>query len=187
LGTFLLFLIIWSWIGVWQVRALVPASFGALLFGLAISALFYFSARLVFPQDPQAWGHLDRHFLKVRRLVFGSVIVSDLLTVLGTALLRNHAPSVWFIIAEVSFCWIMVVCCVLRQPRLILVLLICLNLLWLEGPLKEALGVPREPYGIAGTQVLFAISVLLSLILLVMEARQKRAGDRSPQVQQEVG
>ena len=73
LGLFVLLDLTSFWSGAWQNREIIPVSYGALLFGLVITGLYYMAAALVFPDEPQEWPDHDEHYLAHRRQVLGAV------------------------------------------------------------------------------------------------------------------
>src|SRR4051812_2706830 len=73
LGLFVLFNLVSFWTAAWAVRDIIPPSYVALLFGLAVTGGYYFAASLVFPQEIAAGTDLDVHYFEVKRWVLAVV------------------------------------------------------------------------------------------------------------------
>ena len=73
LGLFVIFNLVSFWTAGWAIRDLIPVRYTVLLFGLAVTASYYFAAMLVFPRDVQDWADLDDHYFRVKRWVAGVV------------------------------------------------------------------------------------------------------------------
>ena len=61
------------WTGAWNAREFIPVSYGALVFGLTVTGLYYMAASLVFPDEPDGWPDLDAYYLAHRRQVLAAV------------------------------------------------------------------------------------------------------------------
>jgi len=63
------------WASAWRVKADVVVSSTALMAVVAFAGLYFLAARLVFPSHPEGFANLDTHYFRVRRLVFGLLLV----------------------------------------------------------------------------------------------------------------
>jgi hypothetical protein len=77
------------WMVAWNVRELVPAHYLSLLGGLVIIGLYYFVARISFPDDPDDWPDYDAYYFEHRRLVVGGILIVNLLAIAALTLLGN--------------------------------------------------------------------------------------------------
>jgi len=81
LGLFVAIDIATFWVQAWSVFRNAPFNYALLILGLAVAAVFYIAATMVFPRQIGALTNLDTHFWEHRRWV--------LLTVLGANLLMG--------------------------------------------------------------------------------------------------
>ena len=80
LGLFVMADLISFWMIAWTARDSIPASYGALLFGLLVTGLYYLAAMLVFPARPEEWPELDAYYALHKRQVIGGVVACNLIT-----------------------------------------------------------------------------------------------------------
>ncbi len=73
LATFVLLDVLSFWVGAWSAREVVPMRYPTLVFGLAITGLYYMAASLVFPDSPEDWPDFDDYYLVHRRQVLIAV------------------------------------------------------------------------------------------------------------------
>ena len=66
-------------------REVLPFGWPTVFLGFVVTAIFYVSASLIFPDDPEDWTDLDDHFFKHRRKVLGGVALCNA-ALLGAAL-----------------------------------------------------------------------------------------------------
>ena len=59
LGLFVLVDLTSFWNIAWRSRDAIPANFGTMLLGVAVTGLYYFSASMVFPDKPEEWPDFD--------------------------------------------------------------------------------------------------------------------------------
>lgn len=69
------------WMVAWLVRDLVPANYASLLGGLVVMGLYYFVAKISFPDDPAEWPDYDAYYFEHRRLVMGGVLLCNLIAI----------------------------------------------------------------------------------------------------------
>jgi hypothetical protein len=69
LAVFILLDLLSWWSNAWQLRDLLPVSYGTLLVGLVSTATYYYAASFIFPDDLAATADLDAHYWANRRMV----------------------------------------------------------------------------------------------------------------------
>ena len=92
LGIFVSCDVVTFWAYTWSMRTLLTFNWPTLFAGFVVTALYYVSASLIFPDDPEEWSDLDGHFWKQRRRVLGGVFLCNvalLATVIGFGLIPN--------------------------------------------------------------------------------------------------
>jgi hypothetical protein len=67
------------WSIVWDARDVIPATYGVLVIGLAITGLYYFAASLIFPSDLDAGLDLDRWYFDHKATVLAILLACQLL------------------------------------------------------------------------------------------------------------
>lgn len=77
LGLFVSCDVVTFWIYGWGMRSLIPFGWPSLFSGFVVTAIYYVSASLIFPDDPEEWRDLDGHFWKHRRKVLGGVMLCN--------------------------------------------------------------------------------------------------------------
>lgn len=63
------------WMFAWAVQDHVSASRATVLGVLVFASAYFLASRLVFPSDPAKFTDLDTHFFRVRRFVFGMLLL----------------------------------------------------------------------------------------------------------------
>lgn len=71
------------WDAAWTNFRHLPFSYGLLVGGLAIAAVYFIAASLIFPDDSDRPASLDEHFWANKRVVLGLLILANLLGVAG--------------------------------------------------------------------------------------------------------
>lgn len=61
------------WANAWDVRQLIAPSYGLLVFGLLVSAVYFLAAASVFPKEPKPGESLDDHYYRYRRPILAGV------------------------------------------------------------------------------------------------------------------
>ena len=69
LAVFVILDLLSFWVFAWVAREHLQVSTKTLLAVVAFASCYYLAARLVFPTDPKAFGTLDTHYFRVRRIV----------------------------------------------------------------------------------------------------------------------
>lgn len=75
------------WMYGWALRDMLPLNWPVLFCGFLVTATYYVSASLIFPDDPEEWGDLDRYFDKYHRKVLGGVVLCNLALIATTLFL----------------------------------------------------------------------------------------------------
>ena len=77
LGIFVSCDVVTFWMYGWAMRDALPLNWPVLFGGFVVTGVYYVSASLIFPDDPEGWGNLDGHFDKHRRKVLGGVALCN--------------------------------------------------------------------------------------------------------------
>ena len=80
------------WTAAWEVRDAIPTHYFSMMCGLFVTGLYYLVAGLVFPADPAEWPDYDAYFFAHKRLVFGGVLLSNLLGFAGQVATGAYNP-----------------------------------------------------------------------------------------------
>jgi len=94
-GLLLMIDLVTFWSNAWEMRAAIPPSFGALLFGTVIASVYYLAASLVFPMAVTEWPDLDAFFLRHKAQVMGGVMAANLLVTAAQIMLFGNIFTSW--------------------------------------------------------------------------------------------
>jgi hypothetical protein len=95
LGMLLLVDLVTFWSNAWDMRDAIPPTFGALLYGTVIAAVYYLSASLVFPVAISEWPDLDAYFLRHKGQVMIGVMTANLMVMAARILLYGNIFTSW--------------------------------------------------------------------------------------------
>lgn len=95
LGILLMVDLVTFWANAWDMRAAIPPSFVALLYGTTIAAIYYLSAALVFPNPLSDWPDLDAYFLRHKGQVMVGVLIANLMVMTARVLLYGNIFTSW--------------------------------------------------------------------------------------------
>lgn len=126
LGAFVLLDLLSFWMGAWDYREAIPLLFTTLVFGLAITGLYYLAASLVFPDRPEEWGDLDDYYLAHRRKVLGAVFLCNNSTFPILLVATNTTPSVTIAILILLYNVFLIVAFFSRRKQVSAVMLVAL-------------------------------------------------------------
>ena len=90
LGLFVSCDVVTFWMYGWAIRDLVPVNWPTLFGGFVVTAIYYVSASLVFPDGD--WDSTDEHFDRHYRKVLGGILVCNIV-LLATVVLLTAMPS----------------------------------------------------------------------------------------------
>ena len=142
LGIFVSCDVVTFWVYGWGMRSFFTFTWPLLFAGFLVTATYYVSASMIFPDDPEEWGDLDGHFWKHRRKVLGGVFLCNAALV-GVALPFGLVPApdslrtlliVWGIFP------LTIIAAVSRSQKVViaalvaLILLYPLSILWTATP-----------------------------------------------------
>ncbi|MDG2533172.1 hypothetical protein P6144_05910 [Sphingomonas sp. HITSZ_GF] len=138
LGIFVSCDVVTFWMYGWALRDLLPLSWAVLFGGFVVTAIYYVAASLIFPDDFDEWGDLDRYFDKQYRKVLGAVLLCNIALMATTiALLGTHgllSPKV--LVCTWSFFPVILLAILVRDRRMVgaclawLILLYPLSAVW---------------------------------------------------------
>lgn len=80
------------WMYGWSLRERLPLSWPVLFGGFAVTATYYVSAALVFPDEPEGWDALDAHFERHHRKVLSGVLACNIALLATTIALVGMLP-----------------------------------------------------------------------------------------------
>ena len=103
LSLFVLLDVTGFWSIVWDARDVIPASYGVLVIGLAITGLYYFAVSLIFPNDLDPGLDLDRWYFDHKSTVFAILLVCQLLAHASKYALTGASGYQWPLVG-----WILV-------------------------------------------------------------------------------
>ena len=84
LGLFVSCDVVTFWMYGWALRETIPVNWPTLFLGFIVTALYFVSASLVFPDEPKEWRNLDGHFDKHRRKVLAGVLLCNAILIGAT-------------------------------------------------------------------------------------------------------
>lgn len=87
LGIFVSCDVVTFWMYGWAMRELLPLSWPTLFGGFLVTATYYVSTSLIFPDDPEGWSDLTAHFDKHRRKVLIGIFLCNVALVATVAAL----------------------------------------------------------------------------------------------------
>ena len=132
LGIFVSCDVVTFWAYAWSMKTVVSFTWPALFAGFLVTATYYVSASLIFPDEPEEWGDLDGHFWKHRRKVLGGIFLCNaalLATVIGFGLLPN-AWSLRTVIITWAFFPLSAVAIISNRRAVVIAALVALILLY---------------------------------------------------------
>jgi hypothetical protein len=130
LGIYVLLNLIANWTATWRFRELIPIRYDALFVGLVVTSVYYLGSRMVFPKEPEQWPDLDEHFLRIRRLVAGCILLGTGGANIAAAALEG-APPGFFLLNRAEHAALLIALCLLRDRKDLALVLACLVLLYL--------------------------------------------------------
>jgi hypothetical protein len=92
LGLFVSCDVVTFWMYGWAMRDALPLTWPVLFGGFVVAGLYYVSASLIFPDDPEEWGDLDSHFDKHGRKVLGGILLCNVVLLATAVTLRGSLP-----------------------------------------------------------------------------------------------
>jgi hypothetical protein len=78
LGIFVSCDVVTYWMYGWALRDLLEISWPVMFGGFLVTAVYYVSVSLIFPDDPEDWHDLDAHFEKHRRKVLSGILFANI-------------------------------------------------------------------------------------------------------------
>ncbi len=131
LGIFVSCDVVTFWMYGWAVKDRVVLSWPLLFGGFVVTGIYYVSASLVFPDDPEAWGDLDRHFDRNgRKVLVGALLCNVALMAMTAALIRLPPLDLRTALLTWSFFPVTLLAIVVRGRPVVIGCLIWLILLY---------------------------------------------------------
>ena len=92
LGLFVSCDVVTFWMYGWSLKDLLPLTWPVLFGGFVVTATYYVSASLIFPDDLEAWSDLDAHFDRHGRKVLAGVFLCNVALLATTLALVGWHP-----------------------------------------------------------------------------------------------
>lgn len=115
LAVFVMLDVLSFWQGAWAARSLIPVTYGALLAGLVITAIYYLAASWIFPETLEDGIDLDSHYLDHRRIVLPGIWACNVIPFSLLALQTKETSPVELVM--VGIYWLLVGIAVASQRR----------------------------------------------------------------------
>tara|TARA_B100001105_G_C22291872_1_gene399902 strand:- start:58 stop:651 length:594 start_codon:yes stop_codon:yes gene_type:complete len=77
LGVFVSCDVVTYWMYGWAFRDRLDLSWAVMFGGFVVTAVYYVSVSLIFPNDPEEWRDLDAHFVQHRRKVLSGILFAN--------------------------------------------------------------------------------------------------------------
>lgn len=118
------------WITAWFSRAWIPATAFSIMCGFMLTSIYYFVARITFPDNPAEWPNYDLYYFEHRRLVAGGIILCNLIA-LGFQLALGLTVADWFSKIAIGLQFLLQALVIVARSRVFsLIVLILLALLY---------------------------------------------------------
>lgn len=132
LGLFVSCDVVTFWMYGWVLRDRLPISWPVLFGGFVVTAIYYVSTSLIFPDDPDGWSDLDAHFDKHRRKVLSGIFVCNVALVATASALGLSAidGTLRTIIVVGSFFPVAILAIVTSDRRIVIACLLWLIALY---------------------------------------------------------
>jgi hypothetical protein len=130
LGLFVSCDVVTFWMYGWALRELIPLTWPTLFGGFLVTAIYYISASLIFPDDD--WDNIGVHFERHYRTVLCGILVCNI-ALLGAAIALTGLPgtaSIRTIIVTWSFFPVSLLAIFVRDRRVVLACLVWLIALY---------------------------------------------------------
>ncbi len=131
LGIFVSCDVVTFWMYGWTLRDLLPLRWGVLFGGFVVTGIYYVSASLIFPDDPEEWRDLDTHFDRNGRKVLIGVLLCNVALVATTVALLGMIPfTPRMIVTTWSFFPVTLLAIAVRDRRVVMACLVWLIALY---------------------------------------------------------
>jgi len=120
------------WMYGWGLRDALQLNWPVLFCGFLVTATYYVAASLIFPDDPEEWGDLDRYFDKYHRKVLGGIMLCNvalMATIIGLAGTKGMFTFRFFVLSW-SFFPVSLIAIIAKDRRIVIGCLIWLILLY---------------------------------------------------------
>lgn len=92
LGLFVMLDLTSFWGSAYVMRDQMDASYLTLVIVMAIVGVYYLSASLIFPDEPEQWPDFDDWYDKQKRMVIGGLLTANIAVIVGQATLDTLRP-----------------------------------------------------------------------------------------------
>ncbi len=104
LAAFVLFDVTGFWLWGWSIREIITVSWPSVFAALITGFIYFLSAALVFPRNPQRWASLDDHYWARKRFVLGGILLVNVAITVGQ--FTRAIPGLsdfWFFFWQLSY------------------------------------------------------------------------------------
>ncbi len=132
LGLFVSCDVVTFWMYGWSLRELIPINWPTVFGGFVVTAIYYVSASLVFPDDPDDWADLNAYFDRHRRKVLAGVFICNVVLLCFAGAMAGFPGAGTFrtIIIAWSFFPVALLAIIVRDRRIVVACLVWLILLY---------------------------------------------------------
>lgn len=131
LGIFVSCDVVTFWMYGWTLRDLLPLRWPVLFGGFVVTGIYYVSASLIFPNDPEEWSDLDSHFdMHSRKVLIGVLLCNAALMATTIAFLGMPRFDLRTIVTTWSFFPVMLIAISIGKRRIVMACLIWLIALY---------------------------------------------------------
>ncbi len=132
LGLFVSCDVVTFWMYGWTMRDLIKLSWPTLFGGFLVTAIYYVSASLIFPDDPEDWSDMNGHFDRHRQKILAGILACNILLMATVIALTGlpHGISFRNMIITWSFFPVSVLGIATSNRRVVLICLIWLIFLY---------------------------------------------------------
>lgn len=93
LGLFVTLDLMSFWLLAWEARDQIVANYATLVGVLAVVGVYYLSATLIFPEEPEEWPDFDDWYDQQKRMVVGGLLVANIGSWIGQGILEAVKPA----------------------------------------------------------------------------------------------
>lgn len=93
LGLFVTLDLMSFWLLAWEARDQIVANYATLVGVLAVVGVYYLTATLIFPEEPEEWPNFDDWYDQQKRMVVGGLLAANIGSWIGQGILEAVKPT----------------------------------------------------------------------------------------------
>lgn len=93
LGLFVTLDLMSFWLLAWEARDQITANYATLVGVLAVVGVYYLTATLIFPEEPEEWPNFDDWYDQQKRMVIGGLLAANIGSWVGQGILEAVKPT----------------------------------------------------------------------------------------------